>query len=385
MNGHSFLALQYLPTEFGSHFTDLLGDYKGYNTTADPSTLISFASAAFRYAHAAINEYPGIDECGTMKTYGYPGSMPAPTSPAPPCQSAYPNISAVGQGGPMIQINIPVAPGGGPFNKIGWTMPAGLVASAGGFESIARGLVATRTAPISLGISSAIRNIFTTAVDGAGILDLLALDILRGRHNQVPSYATLRKVYSTGPFPDLYTAPGCASASSGPDPLACFLAITGSGTPELTVLAAKLQDLYKKVTSIDPLIGMLAEVHAPGSSVGCTMGAIIMAQYKKTRDSDRFFYLNSLGSFTKAEAKEILKATMGGILNANLRIPGPGERGSLDDDDAWQDKDEEGPGKYFPKNPFIVPRDYHRKLTEAHGCQGVPNLYNGLDAASCAA
>jgi hypothetical protein len=187
-----------------------------------------------------------------------------------------------------------------------------MVASAGGFESIARGLIATRTAPIGPGITSAIRNIFTSAVDGALAVDLLGVDILRGRHNQVPNYATLRKVYSSGPYPDLYSAPGCTSgASSGLDPLACFVAITGAETPELAVLAAKLQELYKRVVNIDPIIGLLAEEKASGSSVGHTLGGIIVAQYKRARDADRFFYLNAESSFARSEWAEIKKATMG--------------------------------------------------------------------------
>jgi peroxidase len=42
--------------------------------------------------------------------------------------------------------------------------------------------------------------------------------------------------------------------------------------------------------NIDAWVGMLAEDHAPGSSVGPTIRAIIASQFQRLRDGDRLFY-----------------------------------------------------------------------------------------------
>lgn len=124
-----------------------------------------------------------------MTTYGYPsadGSVPAPTSPPPQCQAKYPNISVIGLTGPSFQLELTFMPGGGPFNRIGYTMPAVLaIGAAGGWSNIARGLIATRTAPISTQMDFDIRSGLASGPDDANGLDIFALDINRARENQV--------------------------------------------------------------------------------------------------------------------------------------------------------------------------------------------------------
>lgn len=193
---------------------------------------------------------------------------------------------------------------------------------------------------------------------------------------QVPNYYALRKIYSTGPNPDLYKSRKC-KAGATQDPLECFVNILtsaspGQWTPEQLDLAGRLQQLYSKVDRIDPIIGLLAEEKAPGSSAGYTLGNIIMAQYKKARDGDRFYYLNptQLASFSAVERLEILTTTMGDILNCNLDVPQPGQRGSQS-------------GSYWPANPFLVPDGWHAKLAQGSDCATAPTIFNNLDADSC--
>jgi hypothetical protein len=60
-----------------------------------------------------------------------------------------------------------------------------------------------------------------------------------------------------------------------------------------------LQATYGTVDQIDPFEGMLAEAHLAGANVGATINAILVNQFARLRDGDRFFYLNE--SFTREE------------------------------------------------------------------------------------
>ena len=50
--------------------------------------------------------------------------------------------------------------------------------------------------------------------------------------------------------------------------------------------------LYKSVNNVDLWIGILAEDHLPGKSVGRTLNAMLKAQFENLRDGDYYFYLN---------------------------------------------------------------------------------------------
>lgn len=103
---------------------------------------------------------------------------------------------------------------------------------------------------------------------GAGGLDLAALDIQRGRDHGLPDYNSLRNFYG------LERVTSFDQISSDPD------------------IQAKLAELYGTIDNIDAFVGALAEDHLPGSSVGELVDAIIVNQFTRLRDGDRFFYTN---------------------------------------------------------------------------------------------
>jgi len=119
---------------------------------------------------------------------------------------------------------------------------------------------------------------------GAGGLDLAALNIQRGRDVGLPHYRSMRIVRQ---LPSIQS----------------FSDITSD--PEL---AAALSSIYGgNLNNIDAWVGMLAEDHADGASVGLLLKREIEDQFRRLRDGDRLFYRgNAAGLYTD------------GVLNAEI-------------------------------------------------------------------
>eukprot|EP01127_Copromyxa_protea_P022581 TRINITY_DN816_c0_g1_i1.p1 TRINITY_DN816_c0_g1~~TRINITY_DN816_c0_g1_i1.p1 ORF type:complete len:636 (+),score=173.40 TRINITY_DN816_c0_g1_i1:39-1946(+) len=269
---------EYFPNEFGSAFTSKLGAYTGYKPFTKPDVFLVFASAAFRYGHVTLNAWTPVDSCGRKSLYNTPNNA---------------SITFMGQ----------AIAGPASFS------PLGVLAAAGSYENVIRGLVTQGASPINLDVANDIRNVRLPN----GVVDMITFDIVRARHNQVPNYQKIRSAYHSGASSAIYGSDGCPVDNTAEiDPLACFEVITGVGSP----VAVKLQTLYKKVIHIDAFIGLFAEPAVPGSSFPETAGNIITEQYRVVRDGDRFFYKRLLdrGHFSTSVANEIRSATMASVL-----------------------------------------------------------------------
>jgi hypothetical protein len=115
---------------------------------------------------------------------------------------------------------------------------------------------------------SAIRDLlFGNGVIGGQ--DLIALDVQRGRDHGIPDYNALR------------VAMGLPAVTS-------FSQITSN-----TQVQKELEEAYPGgVNTIDAFEGGMAEDHVAGSDVGPLFQAIMVNQFQRLRDGDRFFYLN---------------------------------------------------------------------------------------------
>lgn len=134
----------------------------------------------------------------------------------------------------------------------------------GALDAVIRGLAAQQANEIDTQAIDGVRNLLF----GPGVgRDLIALNLQRGRDHGLPDYNTLREDY------------GLARVMS-------FAEITSDA-----VLAAAMEGVYGSVDAIDPWIGLMAEDHLFGASVGETMAAIFRDQFGRLRDGDRFFYL----------------------------------------------------------------------------------------------
>jgi hypothetical protein len=147
----------------------------------------------------------------------------------------------------------------------------------------------------------------------AGVADLGADDIERGRDHGIPRYNDLRRAYGLAPvtsFTELTgertdtLPPGLTIDSPG---ILAFTQLTdGEGnvlTPgsdaaaeqavngvRRTTLAARLRAIYGSVDKVDAFVGMVSERHVPGTEFGPLQLAIWTKQFTATRDGDRFFY-----------------------------------------------------------------------------------------------
>ncbi len=137
--------------------------------------------------------------------------------------------------------------------------------TSAGIDPILKGLASSQANEIDTQVIDDVRN-FLFGPPGAGGMDLAALNIQRSRDHGLCDYNLMRTAYGLAAVNDF------SDITSDP------------------VLAAALASVYGSVDSIDPWVGMLAEDHMNGSSVGELMTVIIADQFERTRAGDRFWY-----------------------------------------------------------------------------------------------
>jgi peroxidase len=118
-------------------------------------------------------------------------------------------------------------------------------------------------------VVDSVRN-FLFGPPGSGGLDLVSLNIQRGRDHGLANYNATRVKF-------------------GLKAITSFADITSD-----VDVQAKLKQLYGTVDNIDLWVGGLAEDHLPDSSVGPTFARIIGDQFERLRAGDRFWYQNDL-------------------------------------------------------------------------------------------
>jgi len=163
-----------------------------------------------------------------------------------------------------------------------------------GITSLLLGMKYQPAEEIDLKVVNSLRN-FLFGPPGAGGLDLVALNIQRGRDHGIPDYNTLREIF-------------------GLDVIHEFTEITSN--PEL---AADLNVLYENVDNIDAWVGILAEDHMPGKSTGETIHRILSEQFDLLRQADRFYYTRDF-LLRKSEIKAITNTRLSDVIKRNTGI-----------------------------------------------------------------
>ncbi|MEZ6137856.1 MAG: peroxidase family protein [Pirellulaceae bacterium] len=163
-----------------------------------------------------------------------------------------------------------------------------------GIDTLLKYEASTQAQEVDLGVVDSLRN-FLFGVPGSGGLDLAALNIQRGRDHGLNDYNTTRIAY-------------------GLDPVNSFAEITAD-----TDLQAKLELLYGDVNNIDLWVGLLAEDHMRGSSLGELNQAIISDQFERLRDGDRHWYENV---FSGSDLRQLQQTTLADVIERNTDVEG---------------------------------------------------------------
>src|SRR3989440_7316114 len=158
-----------------------------------------------------------------------------------------------------------------------------------GIDPIMKYLASSNAEEIDNKIVDGVRN-FLFGPPGAGGLDLASLNIQRGRDHGLADYNSTR-------------------AAMGLGRVTTFSQITSD-----PVVAAQLQSVYGSVDNVDLWVGGLAEDHVRGSNVGPTFQRILVNQFTRLRDGDRFWYERDLSG---ADLAMVRGTTLAHVISAN--------------------------------------------------------------------
>lgn len=222
---------------------------QGYDQTIDPGIMNVFSSAAFRYGHTTINS--------TL-------------------------LRMDDEGKPMPQGDIEL--------RHAFFNPAA-IAEVGGIEPYFAGMTTLVQQDFDCHVIDELRN-FLFGAPGSGGMDLVSLNIQRGRERGLGDYNTIRKAF-------------------GLEPVTSFAKISTD-----PILNQKFASVYGDINKIDPWVGMLAEKKLDGALFGPTAMTIIQRQFMALRDGDSFYYEWD-PSLTATEIQEIKNTRLADIIRRN--------------------------------------------------------------------
>ena len=216
-----------------------LGEYKGYDKTVNPQMCIIFSGSAFRLGHTQLPQ--------------------ALAKRTPTCNY----IPSIINGNSDVEL------------RDSFFVPEMVKDSPGTIDDIVHGFSCTLANEIDTRVTEGVRDfLLDSAVDSAGnklfgTLDLVSLNLQRGRDQGIPDFNSVR---------ELIGLPKYTSFSNISDD---------------AVLNEDIEVLYRRdIDNIDLFVGLLAEKHMDGGSFGETISKIVLEQFKRTRDGDRFWYEN---------------------------------------------------------------------------------------------
>lgn len=244
----------WLPIVLGEEGMRLLGPYKGYDPSVNPSIANEFATAALRFGHTLIN--PILHRLN--ETFE------------------------------------PIAQGHLPLHRAFFS-PWRLVLE-GGVDPLLRGMFsvpAKLKRPNENLNSDLTEKLFfhSHSVD----LDLAAMNVQRAREHGIPGYNVYRefcnlKIAET--FDDLKNEISDAS------------------------VRAKLKELYGHPGNIDIFVGGILEDQIDGAKMGPTFRCLLIEQFQRLRSGDRHWYENP-SAFKPEQLTQIRVATLGRVLCDN--------------------------------------------------------------------
>jgi hypothetical protein len=261
----SIIYNEWIPAVLGPN---ALPTYTGYNPNVNASIANEFSTVAFRFGHSLLS--------GNVERQGNNGQAVA--ADVPLAEDFFDPTILNGQGQPTT------------------TDPVTGLATTN-IGAVLKGDADGDAQAMDEQVINEVRNeLFNEVVPGVGYgQDLIALDIQRGRDNGIGSYNEVRE-------------------SLGLPAVTSFSQITSN-----VQVQKALQAAYGNVNNIDAFEGGMAEDPVAGSDVGPLFQAIMVNQFTRLRDGDRFFYLNE--SFTPAEQALLQQGnTLAKVIEANTGV-----------------------------------------------------------------
>ena len=262
----SIIYNEWLPAVLGPH---ALPTYSGYKSNVKASIATEFSTVAFRFGHSLLSS--NIERATNQGT----------------------DIADVNAGGSSIPLSQD-------FFDPNLLNPSGVVDPLTGHTSsdigsILKGDADGNSQAMDLLAIADVRNLLF-GNGGLGGQDLMARDVQRARDHGIPDYNTLR-------------------AALGLPRVTSFAQITSNVTVQ-----HELEQAYPGgVNTIDAFEGGLAEDHVRDSDVGPLFQAIMVNQFTRLRDGDRFFYLNE--SFSPDEMRMLQQGnTLAKVIEANTNV-----------------------------------------------------------------
>lgn len=250
---------EWLPALLGPN---ALRPYRGYNPNVNPGIANEFSTAAFRL-HTTINDdVEFFDNDGRPITFTY--------------------VNAQGE---TVTVEGEVALREAFFNPY--------LLRGSGIDGILKYAASTHMEELDPQVVDSLRNFLFTAP--AGGLDLASLNIQRGRDHGLADYNTVRAAYG------LPRVTSFADITSDP------------------ALQQALEEVYGDVNNIDLWVGGLAEDHVAGSSTGLLIRRILVDQFTRLRDGDRFWYENV---FSGRQLADLKRTTLADVIERNTTVAG---------------------------------------------------------------
>lgn len=201
-----------------------LPPYRGFKKRVETTVSVTFSTAAFRVGHTLV---------GNMVNRLGPGNSKMASLP----------LTAT------------------------FFRSASTIRKTGGIDPFLRGAINNRAQKVDLKVVDALRDFLFMGVEGEDDnLDLVALNLQRGRDHGVPTYNEIRARFRK------FRARTFRDISKDPD------------------VQDKLQEAYGTPDRVEAWPGLMAESHPPHSSLGHTLIAVFHSEFKRLRDGDRFFF-----------------------------------------------------------------------------------------------